>query len=241
MLWGFLTVITFGIFGLWVPIKMLKWQNKNIHIKLLGEEEPKDKSLYIAIPILIIGIILFVSIIESAIPTIKNSNKFEEFNIEEIFENFEDCINGRSIEDRKTNDKSVRLINENQANISSEENNPTITEDGNENIQEENLTNKPNDKVSNEEYLKFVGTYIDVFESPSTLIINKNGKVTISRRVIASNLSNLKKQSDGSYKSSISGGTITIYPVGIASPQGDNSKVRVEVEEAGGALAFQEK
>lgn len=241
MLWGFLTVITFGIFGLWVPIKMLKWQNKNIHIKLLGEEEPKDKSLYIAIPILIIGIILFVSIIGSAIPTIKNSNKFEEFNIEEIFENFEDCINGRSIEDRKTNDKSVRLINENQANIGSEENNPTITEEGNENIQEENLTNKPNDKVSNEEYLKFVGTYIDVFESPSTLIINKNGKVTISRRVIASNLSNLKKQSDGSYKSSISGGTITIYPVGIASPQGDNSKVRVEVEEAGGALAFQEK
>ena len=37
MLWGFLTFITFGIFGLWVPIKKLKWQNKNTHIKVVGE------------------------------------------------------------------------------------------------------------------------------------------------------------------------------------------------------------
>lgn len=57
LLWGFLTVITFGIFGLWVPIKRLNWQNKNTHIKVVGEEENKDKTLWIAIPVAIIGII----------------------------------------------------------------------------------------------------------------------------------------------------------------------------------------
>lgn len=244
MLWGLLTVVTFGIFGLWVPIKMLKWQNKNIHIKTLGEEEQKDKSLYIAIPILIIGVILFISIIGSAIPTIKSSDKFEKLNIDELFENVEDCFYGRPIGEEKTNQQSARLVNKNYTDVISENNTQTSMKENSDNVSRgaiESVTNKSTDKVLNEEYLKFVGTYIDVFESPSTLIIDKNGKVTISKRVITKNLSKLKKQSDGTYKCFISGGSITIYPAGIASQQGDNSKIRVEVEESGGALAFQEK
>ena len=74
MLWGFLTIITFGIFGLWVPIKKLKWQSKNIHIKEVGEEEEKDTSLYIAIPIAIVAVIIFALVIPFAINKISESN-----------------------------------------------------------------------------------------------------------------------------------------------------------------------
>lgn len=63
ILWWFLTVITFGIYGLWLPIKMLKWQAKHTHIKMVGEEEQKDKSLFIAIPVAIIAIALIASIV----------------------------------------------------------------------------------------------------------------------------------------------------------------------------------
>ena len=67
ILWIFLTIITFGIFGLWIHIKMLKWQSKNIHIKVVGEQEVKDNSFLIAIPIAILGIILFFAFIPSAL------------------------------------------------------------------------------------------------------------------------------------------------------------------------------
>ena len=46
MLWNFLTIITFGIFALWLPIKIMKWKTKHTHIKVVGEEEKKDKSLF---------------------------------------------------------------------------------------------------------------------------------------------------------------------------------------------------
>ena len=59
LLWIFLSIITLGIYGLWVPIKMLKWQTKNTHIKTVGEQEVKDNTLWVAIPIAIIGIALF--------------------------------------------------------------------------------------------------------------------------------------------------------------------------------------
>jgi len=72
ILWSFLTIITFGIFGLWVPIKSLKWQTKHTHIKVMGEEEKKDLTLLIAIPLLIVGIILLTSLIPVAI------NKLQE-------------------------------------------------------------------------------------------------------------------------------------------------------------------
>ncbi len=74
LLWGFLTIITFGIFGLWVPIKKLKWQSKNIHIKEVGEAEEKDTSLYIAIPIAIIAVIIFALVVPFAINKISETN-----------------------------------------------------------------------------------------------------------------------------------------------------------------------
>ena len=65
ILWIFLTMITFGIYGWWLSIKMLKWQSKNTCIKVVGEEDAKDKSLFIAIPIILISIIVFLSIVIS--------------------------------------------------------------------------------------------------------------------------------------------------------------------------------
>ena len=73
ILWWFLTVITFGIYGLWLPIKMLKWQSKHTHIKTVGEEEQKDKSLFIAIPVAIIAI----AIIAAIIPNILSGVNFD--------------------------------------------------------------------------------------------------------------------------------------------------------------------
>ena len=222
MLWGFLTVITFGIFGLWVPIKKLKWQNKNIHIKVVGEEEyKKDKSLYIAIPILIIGIILFSLIVPKII---SNIDGIEDSNIEEMFENFGNASTGDKTSAKRL---SLELMNPNaNGNISSNTG---------------SSTSSSTNKNSQEDFSKFSGTYIDVFGSSTTLTIDKNGKVTISGRVVTNNLSSLKKQSNGSYSCPISGGEITIYPVGVKSPQGNSNKVRIDVAEYGGALCFQEK
>ena len=216
MLWGFLTVITFGIFGLWVPIKKLKWQNKNTHIKVVGEEEEKkDKSLYIAIPILIIGIILFSLIVPKII---SNIDGIEDFNIEEMFENFENDLTG---DETSTKMPSIELVNPDSNSSKS--------------------TLSSTDKILQGDFSEFLGTYIDVFGSSETLTLDKNGKVTISGRVVTNNLSSIKKQSDGSYSCSISGGEIIIYPVGVKSSQGNSNKVTIDVLENGGALCFQEK
>lgn len=225
MLWGFLTVITFGIFGLWVPILKLKWQTKNTHIKVVGEEEyKKDKSLYIALPVLVIGIILFSLIVPKLITTISNMNGIKDFNIEEMFENFGSSFNGN-----KNNTKDSY-----RGTVGLDSNIPTTNDN-------DTTTSNSNDKTLEFDISEFSGTYIDVFGSSETLILNKKGKVTISGRVVTNNLSSIKKQSDGSYTCSISGGKITIYPAGVKSPQGNSSKVRIDVEEYGGAYCFQEK
>lgn len=222
MLWGFLTVITFGIFGLWVPIKKLKWQNKNTHIKVVGEEEyKKDKSLYIAIPVLIIGIILFSLIVPKIISNIGGT---EGFNFEEMFENFGNTLTGDETSTKEPSKGIVSLA----PNISTSSNTGS-------------LASSSTDKTLEGDFSEFVGTYIDVFGSSETLIIDNNGEVTISGRVVTNNLSSIKKQSDGSYSCSISGGEIIIYPVGVKSVQGNSNKVRIDVLEYGGALCFQEK
>lgn len=108
ILWCFLTIITFGIYGLWLPIKMLKWQTKNTHIKVVGETEQKDKSLLIAIPIIIICIIL-VSLI---IPNVIGKGKAIDLNNIEGFESFGESINdfGSSVFDGKSYKSSVSVI-----------------------------------------------------------------------------------------------------------------------------------
>lgn len=222
MLWGFLTFITFGIFGLWVPIKKLKWQNKNTHIKVVGEEEnKKDKSLYIAIPVLIIGIIVFSLIVPKIISNIGGT---EGFNFEEMFENFGNTLTGDESRTERPSQGTVSLA----PNISTSSNTGS-------------LVSSSTDKTSQVDFSEFVGTYIDVFGSSDTLTIDNNGKVTISGRVVTNNLSSIIKQSDGSYSCPISGGEIIIYPVGVKSTQGNSNKVRIDVLEYGGALCFQEK
>lgn len=108
LLWYLLTVITFGIYGLWLPIKKLKWQTKHTHIKVVGENEEKDKSLYYAIPILIIGVILFNLIVPKLVTTISNIDMSEGFDVEEIFENMGEPIN-ESIDSRKN--QGLELMN----------------------------------------------------------------------------------------------------------------------------------
>ena len=70
----FLTLVTFGIYGWWLEIKMLKWQSKNIHIKTVGEKESKDSSLWIAIPIAIGALILFSLVVTALGNALEDSN-----------------------------------------------------------------------------------------------------------------------------------------------------------------------
>jgi len=71
LLWLFLTIITFGIYGLWLNIKMIKWKVKHSRLKLVGEKEQKDKSLIVMI---IIFVVLFIG---SIILLITNPFNFE--------------------------------------------------------------------------------------------------------------------------------------------------------------------
>ena len=73
-MWVFLTIITFGIYGLWLPIKMLKWQTKNTHIKRVGEaEEPRDNSLLIVITAIILVVLVVGPSVSLILRGIRNS------------------------------------------------------------------------------------------------------------------------------------------------------------------------
>lgn len=89
MLWNFLAIITFGIYGLWLPIKVLKWKSKHTHIKVVGEVEEKDKSLFIAIPIIIVGIVLLTAIVPGMVKAITYSFDKGIHSVEDVFECFE--------------------------------------------------------------------------------------------------------------------------------------------------------
>ncbi len=106
ILWGFLTLITFGIFGLWLEIKMLKWQTKNTHIQMVGEQESKDKSFLVAIPILIIGIILVITILPTLISNVG------DFDFNDIGGTFEDL--GKSIFNGGNDSNNKVIFNNNQ-------------------------------------------------------------------------------------------------------------------------------
>ena len=102
LLWCFLTIITFGIYGWWLEIKMLKWQSKNIHIKTVGEQEAKDNSLWIAIPIAILAILAF-SFVVAAVGTFMEEN--------DIHGNIDFTVKGIHMDlNSKTNSDSSRRI-----------------------------------------------------------------------------------------------------------------------------------
>lgn len=87
LLWWFLTVITFGIYGFWLPIKMENWKAQNTHIRLKGEEEPKT-SMVPAIIAIIIFVVLVVCTLVSAIikyNNIKSDDTSDKFYIEKYY------------------------------------------------------------------------------------------------------------------------------------------------------------
>ena len=94
ILWCFLTIITFGIYGWWLEIKMLKWQSKNVHIKTVGEQEAKDNSLWIAIPIAIGAVILFSFVITALGSAIESSNL--QFDFKKVFDDSKRNIDGKN-------------------------------------------------------------------------------------------------------------------------------------------------
>ena len=112
ILWCFLTIITFGIYGWWLEIKMLKWQSKNIHIKTAGEQEKKDNSLWMAIPIAILAILAF-SFVVAAVDTFMEENDIHgniDFTVKGIHMDFNGKTNSDS--SRKIKTETQNAINE---------------------------------------------------------------------------------------------------------------------------------
>lgn len=112
ILWCFLTIITLGIYGWWLEIKMLKWQSKNVHIKTVGEQEKKDNSLWIAIPIAILAILAF-SFVVAAVDTFMEENDIHgniEFTVKGIHMDFNGKTNSDS--SRKIKTETQNAINE---------------------------------------------------------------------------------------------------------------------------------
>lgn len=124
ILWSLLTIVTFGIFGLWLPIVELKWQTKNIHIRTVGEVEKKDKTLWIAIPIIILVMILGGFAISKIVESIDFSD-IDEDSITEFLENT--GIRGYKV--KKNNDYSTS-VKKNDVNkeVVVQDNNNTKTE-----------------------------------------------------------------------------------------------------------------
>lgn len=61
LLWYLLIIVTFGIYGIWLPMKVYGWKIKNTHIKLKDEEVEKESKLpYILSPILIVVLVILI-------------------------------------------------------------------------------------------------------------------------------------------------------------------------------------
>ena len=63
LLWMFLTIITFGIYGLWLGINYMKWQTKNTHIKIKDEVEEKKNNNEMIVSIAIVSIVFIIGAI----------------------------------------------------------------------------------------------------------------------------------------------------------------------------------
>lgn len=252
ILWTFLTIITFGIYGLWLPIKMLKWQTKNTHIKVVGEVEQKDKSLYIAIPIAVIGVILFSLIIPNII---KNISDIDSNNpLQSLFEDF-----GTG---RKNNDKGAALEsvgknelpskNTNTSSTVNKKPNTSSTTNSKGTINNKVTTSTTNNtssgetashtKVLQKDFTYFAGTYTEIFSSSMTLTIDKTGKINMSGEssIEGKIPTSVVKQSDGSYRCTFASNCeYVLYPAGVSSGNGNSKKARIIVREYGGAFCFQ--
>jgi len=63
ILWLFLTMITFGIYGLWLNIKMIRWKVEKSRLKLVGEEEVKDKSILVMAILFVVFFIIVIIVL----------------------------------------------------------------------------------------------------------------------------------------------------------------------------------
>ena len=83
LLWTLLTIVTLGIFGLWLGIMHMKFYAKNTHIKKNGEEDHKDLSdIIILFVFFVVGSLFGFMIVHSSIKNLNisgpsNANKME--------------------------------------------------------------------------------------------------------------------------------------------------------------------
>lgn len=97
LLWWLLSVITLGIYGIWLPMKVYGFQVKNTHIKL-KDEVIKQKSNTIPVVIAIIGGIIFLTLAGIFVPVVIKAIKDEKARQDDIYrknnylypENFDD-------------------------------------------------------------------------------------------------------------------------------------------------------
>jgi len=105
LLWNFLTIITLGIFGFWHYIAESKWLTKRTHIKIQGEEEEKDNSLFIGV---VIGVVV-LSILAVVIPVIiVTKNTLPDYNyVNEIQNTLKEETKDEIMEIYKSNEYEV--------------------------------------------------------------------------------------------------------------------------------------
>lgn len=103
ILWGFLTLITFGIYGLWFELNFIKWRVKNTSIKGEGDVQKSkgvSKALIIVpVAILAVGLIaLLITIIPSFIgnmkvdfpdASVRENAKAESYNMSDLGEDWD--------------------------------------------------------------------------------------------------------------------------------------------------------
>ena len=89
-IWSFLTIITFGIYGLFLGYKMIKWETKNSYIKTVDDKHQKDLSIII---LSCIAIPLFGIVLGFIISVIANPDKFLPNNLMELLTGSENIPN----------------------------------------------------------------------------------------------------------------------------------------------------
>lgn len=94
IIWILLTFVTFGIYGWWIQINILKWQTSQIHIKKEGEEEVKEK-INFKVFLTIIGV-FFAGIILLGVIIWLFLSTFKGFELGTLFSGYklDDAING---------------------------------------------------------------------------------------------------------------------------------------------------
>lgn len=100
LLWWFLCIITFGIYGLWLPIKIEQWTVKNTHIKLKDEKE-QNLSVIPAVVAIVLAVTLIVSIVAYIGTNADEIMNNSDFDLENIFDDFEKGVNEKSVKSQK--------------------------------------------------------------------------------------------------------------------------------------------